>query len=297
MTSFNPWQDLLLLQTREKLEKQHLEDTVRTEQQDHLLRKAREEASTSATRHQEELDKLYTKLNTLQNEQPSLGDDHIVETMRSLSQNLDSWVKANFKDATKLQSWHGSDGNRFPHSSSQRRAYIQSFICCMIHTWIFSPYQFGICDDPYGHFLCQLEVCVGRHCSETVLNTWKTATSMAIEGDSKDNDEGIFTDIIKAVEDRFGTFGSTSDESRKRQLGKLLRKCADFKIALSRQKQAFLFFRSPVGAEFSPQFMTFGGGDGQPAGKVRWSLWPAITRCHDDTGREVLEAELVWTME
>ncbi|RAL05411.1 uncharacterized protein BO80DRAFT_431351 [Aspergillus ibericus CBS 121593] len=283
----------LLLETRRELEEQHsaatekiqqltrqleeshkehtrkqLADREKSEQQDYLLRQSREEASASANRHQEELNKLYHKLNALQSGQQSWGDDQIVEAMRNLNQNLDRWVKANFKDATKLESCFSARWNLVLGNTVRA---LRTLSC-----------------------LSARSIAPG---SETAFHTWRIATSMAIEGGTKEKCETAFADIIQTVEGRFGVFCSTDSEPRKRQLEKLLRKCADFKVTLSRQKQAFFFHCSPAGVEFSLPFMTFGGGDGQPAGKVRWSLWPAIMKWHDDTGRDVLETELVWTME
>ncbi|RAL16832.1 uncharacterized protein BO97DRAFT_420223 [Aspergillus homomorphus CBS 101889] len=171
-----------------------------------------------------------------------MGDDQIVDQMRKLSQNLDSWVKANFKDVKKLTSSAETDG------------------------------------------------------SEPVLSSWRTATSIAIEATATEDCEAVFTYIVNCVEDQFNSFSSTNHESRSRQLRALMQRCVDFKMALSRQKQSFFFWCSPTGTKFFPGSMSFGGGDGQLAGRVRWSLWPALMK-HLDEGNEVLEPELVWSME
>ncbi|PYH98154.1 hypothetical protein BO71DRAFT_372001 [Aspergillus ellipticus CBS 707.79] len=285
-----------LHQAREEQRKALIVDKAKTEQHDHLLRQAREEASRSAKCHQEELNKLYNKLNTLQCGQANLGDDQIIDRMRSLNQNLESWVKVNFKDITKQISSTGLHGNGFPSTASQQRACVQVYITSLVYGYIFLPYQVGLDDKPCGHVLSWVEASVAGACSDTVRHTWRMATSVAMEAASRDSCEAIYANVINWVEGQFGILSSTSAESRRRQLREFLGRCAEFRIALNQHKQTFFFYCSPGGTEFCPKAMTFGGGDGQPEGKVRCSLWPAIVRRGDKNVIDILEPELVWTM-
>ncbi|PYH46335.1 uncharacterized protein BP01DRAFT_422855 [Aspergillus saccharolyticus JOP 1030-1] len=256
------------------LKRQQMVDRERIEQQDRLLRQAREEATANDERHQEELNRLYDKLKALQT-------------------GPYSWVKSNFRDVAKLVSSNGQTG--FPHSSSQRRACIHFTIASFIHACIFVPHQFGIETIQADQFLAGVEANVRQNCSEATHNTWRMATSIAIEAGSRGHCEKAMNLIVGQVNAQFSTFSSTNDETRTCQLVNLLRKCVGFKIALSRLKQTFVFHCSPMGTRYSQQSMVFGGGDGETTGVVRWSLWPAIMKQVDE-GSEVLEPELVWTM-
>ncbi|PYH87042.1 hypothetical protein BO82DRAFT_396978 [Aspergillus uvarum CBS 121591] len=260
----------------EALVRQRLADREIIQQQERLLRQAREEVTERDRRHREELDRLYSKLDALQIGSSKLvGDDLIVNQMRRLNQLLDNWVNFNFKD---------------------RRAWVHATVANLIHAEIFKPYHFGLPDDPLGDFLSKIERNVRGNCSENELDVWRVATSVAIQASSNRRSELVIRSVVQGAERILRDFSSTQEVSRQGQLRGLLWKCATLKLALSRQKQRFFFCCSPLGVMFDPQSMILGGGDGQPASIVRWSLWPAIVKTVDQRGC-VLEPELVWTME
>ncbi|PYI35838.1 hypothetical protein BP00DRAFT_476246 [Aspergillus indologenus CBS 114.80] len=277
------------------LVRQRLADREIIQQQERLLRQAREEATERDRRHREELDRLYSKLNALQVGPSKLvGDDLIVNQMRRLNQLLDNWVNVNFKDATKITpELHETDR---PLNAPQRRAWVHATVANLIHAEIFKPYHFGLPDDPLGDFLSKIERNVRGNCSENELDVWRVATSVAIQASSNRQSDLVIRSIVHGAERILRDFSSTQEVSRQGQLRGLLWKCATLKLALSRQKQRFFFCCSPLGVMFDPQSMILGGGDGKPASIVRWSLWPAIVKTVDQRGC-VLEPELVWTME
>ncbi|PWY68473.1 hypothetical protein BO70DRAFT_356180 [Aspergillus heteromorphus CBS 117.55] len=285
------------LKGQKGLSEQYLADKANAEQQNLLLRQDREEAWEETRAYKEELNKLYNELNALRGGQANLSDDHIVDRMRRLNQNLEKWVKSHYQDVnvTELASLLESDSGGPPLSASQRRAGIQSYLAHLINVYIFSPCHVGLADDPYGHFLSDLEGVVRQKCSGAELRSWKVANSVAIVAKTGDLREGLFTDIVNFVEGQFGIPPSDNGAARKRQLRDLLGRCADLKITLGQQKQCHVFCCSQIGAEYDPQAMTvMGGGEGQAGEKVRWSLWPAIVKLKREGG-DVLEPELVWT--
>lgn len=103
-------------------------------------------------------------------------------------------------------------------------------------------------------------------------------------------------EIISYIEDQFARYSSTEPERRTTQLHDLLQRCSDFKSRICKQQDGYKFRRHPPGAEFDSGSMTFAGGDGEARSKVRLALWPSLLKFSSDTGYQVLEPELVWTM-
>ncbi|KAL2824384.1 hypothetical protein BDW59DRAFT_162491 [Aspergillus cavernicola] len=274
--------------------KRHLADSEKIQRQQQLLCEARDEATSSAEHHHQELHTLYSKLNSLQMNHNTLRDEEVLDQMRRLNLNLESWVRSNFKDVTKLSTaFQHSHG--FPSTSPQRRAQIQAYVTNLVYRLIFAPTWFGVENEQCEGLLRELEAGVQSHCSEAMVHSWIVATAVSIENISHFNQEAIFAQIVECVEDQLSTVSPTEAETRQRQLRRFLEKCAALKNTLGRQHEAFAFHCSPPGGNLSAQYMTFVGGDGQSATKVRLCLWPAIMKGTQGGGYQILEPELVWT--
>jgi hypothetical protein len=111
-----------------------------------------------------------------------------------------------------------------------------------------------------------------------------------------DSHEVIFKHIIDDVETRFSKGSTTGADVRSEQLRRFLEKCSAFKNALCRDPGYFVFHCSATGSEFSEEHMTSIGSDEQP-GRVKLSLWPGLYQGTPGAGYEIVEPELVWTME
>ncbi|KAE8423911.1 hypothetical protein BDV36DRAFT_290007 [Aspergillus pseudocaelatus] len=279
-----------------ELKQRHLADSEKIRRLQDLVSHGREDASEADKLHHEELKTLYSKINSLQMRREGLHDDQVLDIMRSLNQNLELWIKSNFKDVKILAGLTGHFDVQFPRSSPQRRALIQGHVTEMIYNSIFAPYYFGLPNDPWGEFIEAIKAGVGQTQPEGTWHDWRGVTCDAIEQTMKDSQEALFTYIITSIEEQFGTYSSTEEKQRKRQLRELLGKCASLKAALNRQQNVFYFYRSDCGANFSTTSMTFAGGEDGPATKVRICLWPGLMKQNYMTTGSVFEAELVWTM-
>ncbi|KAL4925365.1 uncharacterized protein BDV17DRAFT_300368 [Aspergillus undulatus] len=276
-----------------RLKNEQVMDRERIDQQHHLLRQARDETSKMEDQHQRELDKVYRKLNEVQSGGKRLTDEEVQGRMRRLEQYLESWVTMNFKDSAKLEYAFGQMD--FPHTSTQRRALIQAFVVALISEWIFLPSRFGILNESCEHILNELEAGVQR--SKTLFHSWRGATGVAIEELTGENHEYIFTQIADDVEAQFGISASTEAEPRTQKLKNLLQKCADLKNSLCRGPDVFTFFSSRTGTEFSPDWMTSVGGDGETGGTMGLCLWPALYKHSESTPPTLIERELVWKLD
>ncbi|KAL4919227.1 hypothetical protein BDW62DRAFT_200106 [Aspergillus aurantiobrunneus] len=295
----NKLSDTLCLKNQvASLERGRLADAEKIQRQQQLLLQAREDASKREEEHRHQLNKLYIKLNSLQSGQKRLTDEELRERMRRLVQNLECWVKSNFRDAAKLaSSMIRTEG--FPRTTPQRRAYIQAYITDMVYRRIFVPYRFGVMDNPCGQIIYQIETSVQQTCPQPILRTWKTATGIGLEPMTIDFQCAEFIRIIDRVEGQFAFGASSPAHQRKEQLWKFLQNCAAMKNDLSREPDMFGFFSSPTGVDFSDDTMTSFGGDGDSLGKVRLCLWPALYKItHPGDGPlMVIEPEMVWTMD
>ncbi|KAL5342493.1 hypothetical protein BJX70DRAFT_394710 [Aspergillus crustosus] len=276
------------------LEQQHLADSEKDQRQKQLLQEARDQLSRAKAEHQQEISVLYTKLNSLQTSQKRLTDEQVQAEMRLLAQNLEAWIKSNFRDSSRLASCIGPAD--FPSTSPQRRAWVQASILYWVFKCIFGPYRFGVVDEPHGHFLVDIEAGVKRTNSEATFHTWKAATGCAVEQIAAEFQDGIFMHIIDNVESQFSEGSTTEPETRTGQLWKFLARCSAFKETLSRAPESFIFHCSAAGVDFSEAHMTSVGADGESC-LVRLSLWPGLYKGGPDLGYQVLEPEVVWAME
>lgn len=275
----------------------HLIDLEKIRRLNDLLSQAREDASTTDKLHHQELNSLYRKISSFQVQHNTLNDEQILAEMRSLNQKLDLWVKYNFNDVRRLSALNCSEpGGQFPRSSTQRWAWIQGTITEMIFHYIFSPQHFGLDDNPWSQFLQYIEDGVEQAHSAVIQQNWRGVTCDAIEQSTRDVRESLMMEIITSVEEQFAEYSPMEETPRKRQLGELLQRCATFKDALSRQKDLFHFFRSQPGDDFSMTSMTFAGGCGDLAAKVRICLWPGLAKRTQNTTGCTFEPELVWTV-
>lgn len=136
----------------------HLIDLEKIRRLNDLISQAREDSSTTDKLHHQELNSLYRKMNSFQVQYSTLNDEQILDEMRRLNQNLDLWVKYNFKDLRRLSSLNCSEPDgQFPRSATQRWAWIQGSITEMIFQYIFSPQHFGLDDNPWSQFLQYIE--------------------------------------------------------------------------------------------------------------------------------------------
>ncbi|KAB8226438.1 hypothetical protein BDV33DRAFT_197437 [Aspergillus novoparasiticus] len=278
-----------------ELYQRHLADSEKIRRLHDLVSQGREDASKADKLHHEELNKLYNKINSLQMRRENLDDEQVLDKMRSLNQNLELWIKSNFKDVKRLAGL-GQPDVQFPRGSPQCRAWIQGCVTEMIYNSIFSPYYFGLPDNPWGQVVEFIKAGVGKTHPEGTCHDWREVTCDAIEQITKDDQEALLTYIITSIEEQFSTFSSTEETQRKRQLRELLQKCSNFKTVLSRQQNLFHFYRSKCGECFSTTSMTFAGGVDGPATKVRISLWPGLIKQNSMAASSVFEAELVWTI-
>lgn len=147
-------------QARE-LYQRHLVDSEKIRRLHDLVSQGREDASKADRLHHEELTKLYNKINSLQMRRESLEDIQVLDKMRGLNQNLELWIQSNFKDVKRLAGL-GQPDVQFPRSSLQCRAWIQGCVTEMIYDSIFSPFYFGLPDDPWGQIIEFIKAGVGK---------------------------------------------------------------------------------------------------------------------------------------
>ena len=288
-------------------------DNQKINQLQGLLVQATKDAQDNEKRYREEVDELIARINVLQIGREALTDEQLIDQLRKLGQHLDSWVKFNFRDTQQLATMTGKSQVEFPRSSHQRRAWIQASITELICNHIFWPKHFGV-PARCRQTLQELENGVEQSCalhniafslslpfltdpgSATTWHHWRIGTNAALDHLLKESRHDIFMDIINYIENQFARYSSTEPERRTTQLHDLLQRCSDFKSCIYKQQDEYAFQCHPLGAEFDSGSMTFAGGDGEAGSKMRLSLWPSLLKSSSDTGYQVLEPELVWTM-
>ncbi|KAL5001047.1 hypothetical protein BDV10DRAFT_182922 [Aspergillus recurvatus] len=257
-------------------QKQHLADTEKIQQQEQLLRQAREDASRREEEQREQVNQLYSKLNSVQAGQRRLTDEEVKERLRRLVQNLESWIKANFRDTAKLAPVIDQEG--ILSTSPLRRAWIQSYVANSVQHHIFSPAVFGVPPNPWGQLIQDLDAGVQRTSPELTLQAWRTATARALNDMSTEEQKAIVMSLVDHIEEQFAA-GSTSETGpRRQQLQTFLERCAMLKNGLTQDPDEFFFFTSAQGADFSEKTMISIGGEGESGGRVKLSLWPALYR-------------------
>ncbi|CEL07320.1 hypothetical protein ASPCAL10480 [Aspergillus calidoustus] len=283
----------VLAQKLSESNKQHLADSEKIHRLNQLFHQARDDASTRERSHRRELGDLYHRLNSIQMTQDRVSDDQILEQMHRLHQKLDNWIKTCFKDQDKLAAALEPTADGFPRTRPQRHAWVQSCISGWIHQSVFAPYLPGLPGDHFDWFCGNVEVGVQESCPEATLQTWRVATSSAIEYLGENNRNETIDNILAVVECHFGSASSLEPESRNQRLREILERCAVFKYTLSRQPDRFSFDWCQAGDLFAADSMTAVSGDGE---EVRLCLWPGLLKRTISGDEEILERQLVWTM-
>ncbi|KAJ0426170.1 hypothetical protein BJY00DRAFT_307670 [Aspergillus carlsbadensis] len=288
-------QNELLSRQLAALKRRALADSEKIQRLNQLAHQAREADSQRDNDHRKERAYLYSKLHAIQMTQDRLCNDQVVEQMSRLRQQLENWVKSSFKHQEKLAAVLGLITNgRAPRHRLQRYAYVQASLVKWIHHRIFAPYMFGVPNGSSGSFCEAVELAVQQTCPEATLQTWRVATSSAIQRLGEPNREEAIDRIIGVVNYFIGNASSLEAGLRNKRLREILQKCADFKDMLSRQPDRFAFRCSKAGDIFRVDSMTAVGGVGEE-GNVEMCLWPGLVKRTYNGDEGFLERELVWT--
>jgi hypothetical protein len=140
-----------------------------------LYIKCDKERVAAETWHKQEIMNLYSNINSFQKVLENITDEECVTHMRKLRQNLNSWIRSNFKNAARLDQLGNSElrnlmphvtlDDLFPATSHQRRAAIQAYIVTILNDLIFYPYAVGLARYPHENsFFYWLEQQVNEHC-------------------------------------------------------------------------------------------------------------------------------------
>ncbi|KAL2800878.1 hypothetical protein BJX66DRAFT_331818 [Aspergillus keveii] len=217
--------------------------------------------------------------------------------MNRLHQQLENWIKTCFKDQEKFAAAMKPAADGFPRTRPQRYAWVQSWIVGWIHQFLFAPYLPGLPGDHFDWFCGDVEVGVLKSCPESTLQTWRLATSSAIQHLGQDIRTETLDNILAMVEHHFGSASSLEPEPRHQRLREILDRCADFKYTLSRQPDRFFFDWSQTGDMFAADSMMAVGRDGNEDNiHVRLCLWPALLKRTISGDEEILVPQLVWSM-
>ncbi|KAL4747142.1 hypothetical protein BDW72DRAFT_209836 [Aspergillus terricola var. indicus] len=270
--------------------RQHLVDTETIQQQEQLLSQACSDAARREEEYTQQMNQLYSRLNSAQAGPKRVPDEEVKQRLRRLVQNLDSWIKANFKDTDRLASV--IDKDIIPSTSPQRRAWIQSYVADLVQHQILSPAIFGVPPHPWGQFIQELEAD-----PESTLQVWRLATARALNDMTAEERKASIARLVDRIEGQFSAGSSSGTEARRQQLQAFVERCALLKNSLTQDPDEFVFSTSQPGAEFSEHTMASINGKGESGGSVRFSLWPALYRRTTGPGCTLVDSELVWTMD
>lgn len=140
---------------QEQMYFQELRDSEKTRQLSDLLSQARGEAVTTEKAHCAALNELYGKIESLKAGPVQLNDEQIMQKMRKLSHDMDTWIRTNFGGSQEPATLEDEEsGTQYPPNSLQFQVHIQGSVTQLIHERIFDPRYLGIPDQPMG---CAIE--------------------------------------------------------------------------------------------------------------------------------------------
>ncbi|RAH80825.1 hypothetical protein BO86DRAFT_432473, partial [Aspergillus japonicus CBS 114.51] len=269
-----------------------------------LCNQLKAEAIASEAQHHQQLSSLYAKINALETDLHVVSEEDCVKEWQKLRRNLDFWVKGNFRDTAQLRKINystvfQSDATTDAHtwlptgSSHQKWAIIQAFIARMVHNNILSQYEPGLPEYENVLFF-ELDRRIFEQC---VMNTWthcKSGINKALGAITMGTQKALMESLVKQIESTFGSYASTTANTRQQQLQRIFSQCADFKRLCNQQPYNFTFASSPYKEAIDMSCMTAIGDTDCSEKKVMLSLWPGLWKEMQPNHLGCLEPELVW---
>jgi hypothetical protein len=138
------------------LQNENLAAAERSRRQEELLLGARTHASRQEKQYQQQVNRLYARMHTLQSGPARLTDESVRDQMGRLCFELDTWVKLNFRDTDDLEPI--AESEELHSTSPQRCSWLQAYVLNFVQVLIFAPRRFGLNDDePFGHCVAEIE--------------------------------------------------------------------------------------------------------------------------------------------
>lgn len=138
------------------LQNENLAAAERSRRQEELLLGARTHASRQEKQYQQQVDRLYARMHTMQSGPTRLTDESVRDQMGRLCFELETWVKLNFRDTDDLEPI--AESEELHPTSPQRCSWLQAYVLNFVQVLIFAPRRFGLNDDePFGHCVAEIE--------------------------------------------------------------------------------------------------------------------------------------------